>query len=283
MKKIIVFLILCNQAFTQQLSNSEREELSNILNSPKTTLRATKVFSSKIPSGLELNSIKKEFKYCRSIPSKFERQILTALSFYPELRNCSIEFVRQNIKTTMACRPTSSVITKRSNRDYIITIDTDDESKGIILDNVPYNAQVGVIGHELAHIVDYESKSSLSIVKLGIDYAQGNYPPDFEKSIDKLTIEKGLGWQLYDWSDFVLNKSDASKEYKTFKRNTYLTPSEIKSILKKDKNYEVGTTKGVLKNDFIIETYGVLIGVFVAVIFIPKFRNALTKRLKWNA
>lgn len=173
----------------------------------------------------------------KSIPKEFEKQILTALSYYPELKDCQIEFIRGNIKTTMACRPTSKSLTRRYNREYTITIDNNDEGQGILLENVPYNAQIGVIGHELAHILDYENRSSVSIAGLGVDYARGNYPPEFEKQIDELTISRGLGWQLHDWADYVLNKSNASKNYKDFKRKIYLTPEEVKSRISKSSIY----------------------------------------------
>ena len=48
-----------------------------------------------------------------------------------------------------------------------------------------------------------------------------------QKEIDLKTIQRGLGWQLYDWSNFVLNDSNADAKYKEFKKETYMTPESI--------------------------------------------------------
>ncbi|MDT8282775.1 MAG: hypothetical protein RQ982_08185, partial [Gammaproteobacteria bacterium] len=40
--------------------------------------------------------------------------------------------------------------------------------KGLLLSDVPFNAQVGIIGHELAHVIDYEEKTAMGVVFTGI-------------------------------------------------------------------------------------------------------------------
>jgi len=113
------------------------------------------------------------------------------------------------------------------NKKYIIRINSK-LTHPILLRNVPFNASIGLLGHEFAHILDYRRKNFFGIFKRGIDYTSKRRKADFEKEVDIITIEKGLGWQLYDWSYFVLNQSMASEKYKAFKRLTYLTPEEIK-------------------------------------------------------
>jgi hypothetical protein len=162
---------------------------------------------------------------------KFELPALVALSFYPALKNIEIEFVNANIKTTLETRPTTSTILKKQNRSYTIYIDNDTEGNGILLENVPFNAQIGILGHEFAHILDYEQRSSSNLIGLGISYLNEVGKEKLEKKIDKLTIDNGLGWQLYDWSDFVLNKSKASQKYKDFKRRIYMQPEEIERTI----------------------------------------------------
>ncbi len=159
-------------------------------------------------------------------------QTYIALSYYPELKNVLITFKHKNIYTTMETRPnTISLLGNKENRTYTVYIDNNAENEGITLNTVPFNAQIGIIGHELAHIVDYERHSTFEIAKIGTKYINKKTRPKFEKSIDSLTIQIGLGWQLYDWSDYVLNKSKASANYKNYKRNTYLIPSEIDKII----------------------------------------------------
>lgn len=244
MKKLLFILwLLSPNSYSQKLNKEEQNQLSEALNKAKSYVKPIRVYTKNSVSNEKLAEFRSSFGRNKTIPKEFEEQTLIALSYYPELKDAHIEFIRTNIKTTMACRPATGSLTRRYSREYVITIDNDDEQKGVVLDDVAFNAQVGVIGHELAHIIDYENKGIGSIIKLGMDYATGNYPPEFEKSIDKLTIQRGLGWQLFDWADFVMNESEASKEYKEFKRKSYLTPEEIKKEIEKDRHYQTSTSK----------------------------------------
>lgn len=54
-----------------------------------------------------------------------------------------------------------------------------------------------------------------------------------ERKTDVSTIEHGLGFQLYNFVDYVLNQSSANSEYKDFKRLNYLHLSEILEIIKR--------------------------------------------------
>ena len=70
------------------------------------------------------------------------------------------------------------------------------------------------------------------VIGRGISYASKKSKATFEKEIDLKTIERGLGWQLYAWSNFVLNESTADINYKKFKKETYMTPESILEIIK---------------------------------------------------
>ena len=186
---------------------------------------------------VKLDQLKKDCGKNKYLIKKFELQSLIALSYYPELTDIEVQFIYSNTTTTMETRPTTNSVLKSSNRTYTIFVDNNTENEGIILDDVPFNAQIGIIAHELAHIVDYEQTSSTGIIGLGIKYLNKNSRPEFEKKIDRLTITKGFGWQLYDWSDYVLNHSKASNTYKDYKRKTYLTPVEIEQEIKANPIY----------------------------------------------
>lgn len=276
--RLFIFLYCFSFAsLAQKLSLQDTKQLSIILDNAKVLVKPIKIYVPNTLSNEQLAQFRANLLVNKSIPKEFETQILIALSYYPELKETPIEFIKANIKTTMACRPSTISLARRFNRDYTITIDSDDEGQGISLKDVPFNAQIGVIGHELAHILDYENRNTISIAKLGIDYVSGNYLPEFEKSVDKITIKKGLGWQLHDWADFVLNKSNASKEYKNFKRSTYLTPTEIKQEIDKYRIYKSVSYHGFWHNDFFTEIWGVCLGVCLSFIFQTDFRNSLLK------
>ncbi len=157
---------------------------------------------------------------------EFLNPTLIALSYYPELRDTPIEFKLSKERTTMAARPVPmSMLLKRR---YIILINDDEDFEGIHLGQVPLNAQVGIIGHELAHIADYENQNFFGVMGTLLRYSSASRKALFERQIDKATIERGLGWQLHDWAEFSLDAANSSTpEYIEFKRKHYLAPDEI--------------------------------------------------------
>src|SRR5215218_5082272 len=65
------------------------------------------------------------FMYNKQIPGEIEKNVLKALSFYPELKNTTIHFIfKRNIKTSvMQAQPVfMTLLRKRKNRRYRINI-----------------------------------------------------------------------------------------------------------------------------------------------------------------
>ncbi|MEG1909588.1 MAG: hypothetical protein RR190_01300, partial [Bacteroidales bacterium] len=116
----------------------------------------------------------------------------------------------------------------KKQRTYYIRINRKKFADSSFL-RVPFNAQVGVIGHELAHIVDYENLRSKDIIHIGLRYGNKNFKKEYERRIDSLTITHGLGPQLYDWAQYILSDcTHCSKKYKKYKQTFYMQPQEIK-------------------------------------------------------
>jgi len=159
----------------------------------------------------------------------FELQSLIALSYYPELKDVPITFRYRDVMTTMEVRPEYFSALKSHNRKYIIFIDTNAHNEGVLLKEISFNAQIGVIGHELAHIIDYEHRSVGSLLFLAFKYTILNDHAKYERSIDELTIKRGLGWQTLEFADYMQYKSKASAKYKKFKLLNYLNDLEIKA------------------------------------------------------
>lgn len=139
----------------------------------------------------------------KKLPAGFEKQALLALSFFPELKDVSIEFKLTTSLTPLASRPTIwSAFRKPQNRHYLISIST--QSKGILdsilLGNLNYNAQVGVLAHELSHVADYNTKNFWQFVRLAFGLLSSDYMDAFEYNTDKICIEHGAGFQLLAWS-----------------------------------------------------------------------------------
>lgn len=172
------------------------------------------------------DSLKKEWGKNKVFLDKLELQALIALSYYPELKDVKITFVRKNLNSSMAARPRIlSTLRKRGKRKYLVLLD--DYDAKVPFDSTTFNAQVGVIGHELGHIAYYESKSSWNLMGLPIKYLNKTFRSTFEKDTDKAAILHGLGWQLYAWK--LHSEAQASKhpDYLAYKSRFYLSSKII--------------------------------------------------------
>ena len=179
--------------------------------------------------------LKTEFALNKKIPQDFELQSLVALSRYPELKKEKIEFKYATGAYTMAARPKFSSILYwgKRNRKYQVFINTKSRNGGLLLSEVPFNEQVGVMGHELAHILYYTKKSALRILLDGIAYtSRKKFRSKFEKDTDKVAINRGFGWQIYDFSTRVLNEKKIPEKYKSYKRKIYLSPESVLEYIK---------------------------------------------------
>lgn len=159
--------------------------------------------------------------------NKYKSQCLEALSFYPELKFVDIEFREDKIPTTMAARPIlSGFFNLNYERKYEIIFNNSVTCEVPFFD-LPREGQIGILGHELAHILDFEKKSFGQILLTGCFYANSFSIRDYERRIDHLALEKGFGENLYSAYKYILEESKASQAYKEFKTFCYLNPKEI--------------------------------------------------------
>lgn len=186
-----------------------------------------------------IDSLRLQFGLNKKLQKAFELPCLIALSQYPELKNVRIEFVYDKIRTTMAARPMASALFfKKKNRIYRIYINTDSARvRGVLLHQLPFDAQVGIIAHELAHIFDYESKNIWSLVKTGVGYLFAGYRVKLEKQTDMTVIKRGLGWQLYSFTDFLFKCKEVPVAHLKYKEKFYYSPADFLNLLKMKKEY----------------------------------------------
>jgi len=180
------------------------------------------------------DSLRHELGCRKEFIPQFELASLVALTHFPELINVRITFKEKKLHSTMATRPKGlEVLHKKGKREYVIYINTTDKVN-VPVDHTSFNAQVGVIGHELAHIVDYESKSTMRLLANGFGYLSNSFRQKLEHKTDKSTIAHGLGWQLYDWSFYVIHYEDITPKYLEYKKKIYLKPGEIETLLNQE-------------------------------------------------
>ena len=196
-----------------------------------------KNFTSDQLSHADLLQLKNEFGINKTYPRQYETQILIALSFYPELRDTPIHFRIKERHAPLNTRSSWTGLFKvHQKRDYEITISNSTEQMltPILFQNLPFNAQIGIIGHELGHVIEFSSMVTLSILKHGANSVSSKYVDHFEFETDSICIAHGLGYQLLAWSTYVrhvmhkVNWDGADNVHKRMMRERYMNPSTIK-------------------------------------------------------
>jgi hypothetical protein len=179
----------------------------------------------------------------KSMDSVFRTQIKGALLFYPELKNKKIKFRIKNVKSPLAARPTFwAIFQKPENRTYLITISnkTSAQFSPILLKNLTFNAQIGVLGHELSHIAFYNQQCGLYFIRLIFMQLSTKAMDRFENDTDKRCINHGLGYQLLSWSTEVREKLKIETwrgvdDNSVLERERYMSPASILKALNNDK------------------------------------------------
>lgn len=158
-----------------------------------------------------------------------ENEFYTALYFFPELKQRKIKVKFHHSKhRMMSCRPTLiSVFRKPAHRKYIIRINPRNTSGIPTTKAFTYNAVVGIFGHELSHIADYEKMSTGKLIRFGFSYKKQALKKQIENNVDQITINHGLGWQLYDYMNQVNQLSAEYDSYKKIKAHFYMSPAQI--------------------------------------------------------
>lgn len=190
--------------------------------------------------------LKKEYGYKKEYPSQFEKQILIALSYYPELKNTPILF-RSRIRHTPANTRVAwgSFFESRKRRHYVITISDSTEPMlmPLLFKNLPFNAQVAVMGHELSHVADFITRSSLWFINHAASNVSAKYVDRFEYNTDARCIAHGLGYQLLIWSSFVrmkmntVNWDGPDYAHRPKRRERYMNPATIQKRINENPIY----------------------------------------------
>tara|TARA_R110002073_G_C9431889_1_gene576799 strand:- start:244 stop:1002 length:759 start_codon:yes stop_codon:yes gene_type:complete len=193
----------------------------------------------------ELNryeSLMAQFGNNKKLPVGFELQTLLALSHFPQLRDTKINFIVDDVSIPLSSRPLwSSLHRSAKNRTYQVIIDNElvGSREALLLKNQPFNAQVGIIGHELAHTAYYLDRSFFGI--LGDALCQlSDCRINFERATDRRLIDHGLGWQRFDHARFVRGRMTLNLATAFTAQGgggAYMSPAEISQILQNHEAY----------------------------------------------
>ena len=191
--------------------------------------------------------LKKEYGNKKQYPPQFEKQILVALSYYPELKNTPIIFRTRPQHSPGFTRVTWVGLFEPSHiRHFLVVISdsTEEMLMPLLFKNVSFNAQLGLIGHELAHVADFLTKTTLQIIGHVIRNVSAKYIDRFEYNTDAICIAHGLGYQLLEWSLYVRKKMNTVNwdgpdyVHRAKKRARYMNPPVIIKKIKETPLYQ---------------------------------------------
>lgn len=230
----VLFLLLVSNNDAKPAGLSEEERAAMVV----------RLEYSEAADAARFDELIEEFGNKKQLAPGFELQCLLALSHFPELRDTPIDFVVGPVYWPLSSRPEIlSTLLPWLERKYLVFISSgsDDHWEPILLKNTPFNEQVAIIAHELGHSVYYQDKTALQLIKIGYRYEYDrDFYLEFERFGDELAIERGLGYQMYDYAWFVRKAFGNSQEKIESNQGggPYLNPKEIAREMEKYEFYQ---------------------------------------------
>lgn len=145
-------------------------------------------------------------------------------------------------KTTMRAQPVINwQFWSRKSRHYRIDISNHTElEKHIPIPDLSHEVLVGWFAHELGHIVDYQTRNPLDLIRLGIGYlTMPTYRIGVERQADIYAIEHGFADFLLATKKFILEQSSLPNSYKKRIERFYMSPDEIATVLQQRESSEL--------------------------------------------
>lgn len=193
-----------------------------------------------------------EYRQNKNIPAIIEKNVLAALSFYPELKQTPIHFIfKKNIKSSvMQAQPVfRTLMNRKKNRGYRINISSMFKltHAAIPIHQIPDDIMIGWIGHELGHIMDYEGKTNMGMIRFGISYVlSSDYVRKAERIADTYAVTHGLGRYIIETKRFILDHAELPQSYKDKIARLYLSPDDIVEQVRKLEEQKSGEQKKTL-------------------------------------
>lgn len=186
----------------------------------------------------DLDSLKSIIGDNKGLPKGFEIAAAIAYSAFPQLKDVKIDMV-----LTQGGAPMESTVDiwslfgQRKNRHYLVLLNDAQDSyfDPILLRSLPFDAQVGILAHELGHIVYYHELNIFALGKWGLMYLRDDeFRAAHERSTDLMPLYYGLGSQIYQYAYFVRYDPSCKDFYangKDFMDKYYLTDKELSAAI----------------------------------------------------
>lgn len=181
----------------------------------------------------QLNQLREQYSVNKKIPTEFEKEILIALSHYPELKTSRIKFCYSHIFTSMKAVPTLGFLfQKPENRTYRIVMNSKKCHGRNMMQRSTSTALIGVIGHELGHIKDYSQRSNSGLFKLLFNYIFKKSRIETEKRADNIAVDHNLGKELLEFTTFIYQDTCMNPKYIEYKKKYYSSVSNLDEVVK---------------------------------------------------
>lgn len=174
----------------------------------------------------------------KSIPLEIFSPVKKALEFFPDLKEVNISFeLKDKISgSVMQAQPQviSLFVDKREKRKYKIKItrELDFGNEIVPIEEIPSDALIGWIGHELGHIMDYLDRSSVNMMHFGAKYLLSKQKVvEAELTADGYAIGCGMGHQILANKNYILNNDGFDETYKDKIKNLYMSREQILTML----------------------------------------------------
>ena len=187
----------------------------------------------------DLDSLKREIGSNKGLPEGYEEVAAIAYSAYPELRDAAIDMVLTQDGAPMESNfDLTTLLVPWKQRKYRILLNDSPESyfDPILLRALPFDAQVGILAHELGHVAYYDRLNVLQIAKWGLMYLWDDaFRATHERTTDLMPVYHGLGSQIYQYAYYVRKDSSCLAFYaagKRFMDHYYMTDDELLHVIR---------------------------------------------------
>ncbi len=183
----------------------------------------------------DIDSLKEVVGNNKGLPEGYEAAALLAYSAYPQLRDVEIDMRLIPSGAPMESNfDIPTLFGKKKDRKYIIYLNDAPSTPfdEILLRSLPFDAQVGILAHELGHVAYYHQLSTLQIGKWGLMYLLSEeFRSKHERTTDLMPVYHGLGSQIYQYAWYVRHDSCCQDLYakygELFMDKFYMSDQEL--------------------------------------------------------
>lgn len=171
----------------------------------------------------------------KKIEVPYRDAIQEALAYFPDLYNVGVVFKEKKGLFPLKTRPVWwNMLGWRERRIYKVIISKTSvrELEPALLSNLTHEAQVGIIGQEMAKIAHFQYLSMPKLIEIFIKHPFRKYRMQFERDHCIRAIKHGLGWQLYEWSRQMKKLETGNPVIQRY-NGFFLEPEEIIQAIQK--------------------------------------------------